>query len=110
MRDYVSLIQECLHILEDTTMYVPAALAKAAYAPGDMLRRKVSRGSCSTVHAIGVMRCSDSALGSLWWCAYVLAVVGAVWLACAGISMAATCEVCPVFAGLLSPSTLRQRS
>uniref|UniRef100_A0A383VU92 NAD-dependent epimerase/dehydratase domain-containing protein n=1 Tax=Tetradesmus obliquus TaxID=3088 RepID=A0A383VU92_TETOB len=41
MRDYVSLIQECLHILEDTTMYVPAALAKAAYAPGDMLRRKL---------------------------------------------------------------------
>jgi hypothetical protein len=41
MRDYVSLIQDCLHILEDTTMYVPAALAKAAYAPGDMLRRKV---------------------------------------------------------------------
>jgi hypothetical protein len=41
MRDYVTLIQDCLHILEDTTMYVPAAVAKAAYAPGDMLRRKV---------------------------------------------------------------------
>jgi hypothetical protein len=41
MREYVSLIQDCLHILEDTTTYVPAALAKAAYAPGDLLRRKV---------------------------------------------------------------------
>jgi len=39
----VDLIRESLHILEDNTMYVPAALAKLAYAPGDALRRKVGR-------------------------------------------------------------------
>lgn len=38
----VNVIQECLHVLEDNTMYVPAPVAKMAYAPGDALRRKVS--------------------------------------------------------------------
>jgi hypothetical protein len=57
MRDYVSLIQDCLHILEDTTMYVPAAVAKAAYAPGDMLRRKVR-------HPAGLPHCAKRRLSS----------------------------------------------
>lgn len=39
--DMVKVIQECLHVLEDNTMYVPAALAKLAYTPGDFLRTKI---------------------------------------------------------------------
>jgi hypothetical protein len=37
----VDLIQECLHETEDPTLYVPSAIAKLAYAPGDAIRRKV---------------------------------------------------------------------
>lgn len=41
LKDMVKVIQECLHVLEDNTVFVPAAVAKMAYAPGDALRRKV---------------------------------------------------------------------
>lgn len=41
LRQMVDLIQECLHETEDSTLYVPAAIAKMAYAPGDAIRKKV---------------------------------------------------------------------
>jgi hypothetical protein len=37
----VEVIQDCLHETEDSTLYVPAAIAKLAYAPGDAIRKKV---------------------------------------------------------------------
>lgn len=42
----VDLIQDCLHETEDSTLYVPAALAKMAYAPVEAIRRKVRAILC----------------------------------------------------------------
>jgi hypothetical protein len=55
IRDLVELIRDSLHVLEDNTMYVPAALAKLAYAPGDALRRKVGGHSCK--HCLQTCSC-----------------------------------------------------
>lgn len=41
LRQMVDLIQECLHETEDSTIYVPAALAKMAYGPVEAIRRKL---------------------------------------------------------------------
>eukprot|EP00879_Flechtneria_rotunda_P002683 GHRR01002889.1.p2 GENE.GHRR01002889.1~~GHRR01002889.1.p2 ORF type:complete len:173 (+),score=58.59 GHRR01002889.1:1284-1802(+) len=41
LRDMVRVIQDCLHELEDHTMYVPSAIAKAVYAPVDAIRKKL---------------------------------------------------------------------
>jgi hypothetical protein len=41
LRQMVDLIHDCLHETEDNTLYVPAAIAKMAYAPGDAIRKKV---------------------------------------------------------------------
>jgi hypothetical protein len=41
LRQMVDLIHDCLHETEDNTLYVPAAIAKMAYGPGDAIRKKV---------------------------------------------------------------------
>lgn len=41
LRDMVELIHECLHETDDNTLYVPSAIAKMAYAPGDAIRAKL---------------------------------------------------------------------
>jgi hypothetical protein len=53
LRQMVDLIQECLHETEDSTLYVPAALAKMAYGPVEAIRRKVRGGHLCVCSHLG---------------------------------------------------------